>query len=57
MKEAVIAIVASVIVGTLTYFIEEHLFQQEQGTLYDTLVHVIESQRDMLERCDARCDH
>jgi hypothetical protein len=57
MKEAVIAIIASAIVGAFTYFIEEHLFQQEQGTLHDTLVRVIESQRDMLERCDDRCDH
>ncbi len=57
MKEAVIAIIASAIVGTITYFIEEHLFQQEQGALYDTLVRVIESQRDMLEKCDDRCDH
>lgn len=56
MREAVIAIIASTVVGLSTYLIEEHLFQQEQGILHDTLVRVIESQRTMLERCDERCN-
>lgn len=51
MREAVIHIIVSVIVGLSTYMVEEHLFQQEQENLHDTLLHVIDSQRIMLEHC------
>lgn len=55
MREALIAIIASVIVGLSTFYVEEHLFAQEQASLVETLTRVIDIYADQLESCHASC--
>jgi len=56
MRDALVAIIASVIVGLSTFYVEEVLFDKEQANLHDILMQVVERQREQLERCDARND-
>jgi len=55
MREALVAVIAAVIVGLSTFFIEEMLFEQEQVSLVTTLSGVVNTYSTLLAEC--RDDH
>jgi hypothetical protein len=51
MRDALVAIIASVVVGLSTSYLEEHAFQDEQVALHQAMTTVIEALQTQLAEC------
>ena len=54
MREVILALVGTLVVGLTTYFIEEHLFESEAKEIAKTLSTVTETYVELLNDCDDR---